>query len=472
MPGRGAEFHDRVVIVPRRLRPEGFPAGMSTPPNPPSTPSGPPTEPAGTPASEAAPIPAPAQPLSLDKAPAVTPPQPVIPAPTADPAELADAVPTDSAPTGAVPAAAEPADGVPVDAVPTDALPTAAVPAGTAPADVAAADTAPADATPGSFAPVTPAPAAAAPPAPAWGAPYGAPGAPGAPAPGNPWATPVGGPAGGYPGGPQGPGFPAPPPASNGLAVAALLLGLFGIFVGLVPFFFWAGALLAVTGVGIGIAAVLNSRRGAPRAALAAVGTALSVLALGASVGGWFITAAVFDRIDRNVAANRSDDEYDYGYDDDYEPRTPSAPATPTPKPSPSDIPGQTSALAWGQTYTYEDGIQVTVQGVTPYKPSSTAYPPEARNANAVKVTVKIANNSGSALDVNLVLPHARDDQGVEAEMAFDGSVPKMFKGSVLAGESMTGTFAFVVPKGTKSLHFEIAPGTPYDDAIWSGPIG
>ncbi|MDD9381556.1 DUF4352 domain-containing protein [Streptomyces sp. ZAF1911] len=247
---------------------------------------------------------------------------------------------------------------------------------------------------------------------------------------------------------------------------------MFGIFVGLVPFFFWAGALLAVTGVGIGIAAVLKSRRGAPRAALAAVGTALSVLALGASVGGWFITVAVFDRIDRNVTANRSDDEYDYGYDDDYGTRAPSAPASPTPKPSPSDIPGQTSALAWGQTYTYEDGIQVTVQGATPYKPSSTAYPPEARNANAVKVTVKIANNSGSALDVNLVLPHARDDQGVEAEMAFDGSVPKMFKGSVLAGESMTGTFAFVVPKGTKSLHFEIAPGTPYDDAIWSGPIG
>ncbi|MER5486163.1 DUF4190 domain-containing protein [Streptomyces sp. NPDC002812] len=432
---------------------------MSTPPNPPSTPSGPPTEPAGTPASEAAPIPAPAQPLSLDKAPAVTPPQPLTPAPTTDPAEPADAAP----------AAAEdavPTDTVPTDAAPADAVPTDAVPAGTAPAAAT-----PADAAPGAFAPVTPAPAAAAAPTtPVWGTPYGAPGAP-APAPGNPWATPVGGSAGGYPGGPQAPGFPAPPPAANGLAVAALLLGVFGIFVGLVPFFFWAGALLAVTGVGIGIAAVLKSRRGAPRATLAAVGTALSVLALGASVGGWFITSAVFDRIDRNVAANRSDDEYDYGYED-YEPRTPSAPASPTPKPSPSDVPGKTSALAWGKPYTYEDGVQVTVQGATPYKPSSTAYPPEARNGNAVKVTVKIVNNSGAALDVSLALPHARDDQGTEAEMAFDGSVPKMFKGSVMAGESMTGTFAFVVPEGTKSLHFEIAPGTKYDDAIWSGPIG
>lgn len=406
---------------------------MSTPPNPPSTPSGPPTEPAGTPAPEAAPIPAPAQPLSLDKPRALTPSQPLTPAP---PLTDAPAEPADAAPAPAAGAAAP----------------------GAAPAPAPA---------PGAFAPVTPAPAAAtAPPAAAWGAPYGAPGAPGAPAPANPWATP----AGGYPGGPQAPGFPPPPPAANGLAVAALLLGLFGIFVGLIPFFFWAGALLALTGVGLGIAAVLKARRGAPRGTMAVFGTVLGILGLGASVGGWFFTADVIDRIDRNISDARSGDGYEFDYDSELQ--YPSAPASPTPKPSPSDIPGKTSALAWGKPYTYEDGVQVTVQSAVPYKPSSTAYPAEARNANGVKVTVKIVNNSGAALDVSLALPHARDDQGTEAEMAFDGSVPKMFKGSVMAGESMTGTFAFVVPKGTKSLHFEIAPGSKYDDAIWSGPIG
>lgn len=187
---------------------------------------------------------------------------------------------------------------------------------------------------------------------------------------------------------------------------------------------------------------------------------------------------SVIERIDKEVADNRSRDDYDYDYDDyddDYDSdgsATPGAPASPAPKPSPSDIPGKTSALAWGAPYAYEDGVQVTVKRAVAYKPSSTAYPPEARNGNAVKVTVKIVNNSGAALDVSLALPHARDDQGTEAEMAFDGSVPKMFKGSVMAGESMTGTFAFVVPEGTKSLHFEISPGTEYDDAIWSGPIG
>ncbi|MFD6890480.1 DUF4352 domain-containing protein [Streptomyces sp. NPDC059957] len=448
---------------------------MSTPPNPPSTPSGPPTEPAGTPISEATPIPAPAQPLSLEKLPALAPPQPLTPPPAlteppAQPADAAQAQPTDAVPAQPADAvAAQPADAVP--AQPSDAAPAQ-------PADAVAAqpsDSAPmgAPAVPGSFAPVNPAPvAAAAPPAPAWGAPYGA---PGAPAPGNPWATPSGGYAGGYPGypgGPQGPGFPPPPAATNGLAVAALLLGLFGIFVGLVPFFFWAGALLALTGVGIGIAAVVRARRGAPRATLAAVGTALSLLGLGASAGGWFITTSVIDKIDRNLADSR---DYEYNYDD-YDLPTPDAPASPTPKaspsPSPSDIPGVTSALAWGVPYTYEDGVEVTVQRAVAYKPSSTAYPPKARNGNAVKVTVKIVNNSGAALDVNLALPNARDDQGTEAEMAFDASVPKMFKGSVMAGESMTGTFAFVVPKGTKSLHFEIAPGVDYDDAIWSGPIG
>ncbi|WP_327307016.1 DUF4190 domain-containing protein [Streptomyces sp. NBC_01298] len=413
---------------------------MSTPPNPPSTPSGPPTEPAGTPIPEAAaPIPAPAQPLSLDKPPALTPSQPLTPAPAL---------------TGT--AAENPAEH---PAEPADAVPAAPAPA-SAPA-------------PGAFAPVTPAPAAAAaPPAPAWGAPYGAPGAPGAPGPGNPWAAPGDGYGAGYPGGPQMPGFPPPPPATNGLAVAALLLGVFGIFVGLIPFFFWAGALLAVTGVGLGIAGVVKSRKGAPRGTMAAIGTALAVLGLAASVGGWFITTRVIDEIDQTIADNRSRYESDYDSDYDYESDSPATPTAPAPKPSPSDIPGRTSALAWGKPYTYPDGVQVTVQSAVPYKPSSTAIPEEARDGNAVKVKVKIVNNSGAALDVSLSLPNARDDQGTEAEMLFDGSVPKMFKGSVLAGESMTGTFAFIVPEGTKSLHFEIAPGTEYDEAIWSGPIG
>ncbi|MCX4777992.1 DUF4190 domain-containing protein [Streptomyces sp. NBC_01264] len=429
---------------------------MSTPPNPPSTPSGPPTEPAGTPVPETARIPAPAQPLSLEKPPA----EPA----DAVPAEPADAVPgpapvaVAAEPTNAVPA--EPADAVPAPApAAIPAEPTNAVPAAPAPA-------------PGSFAPVTPAPAAATtPPAPVWGAPYGAPGAPGGPAPasGNPWAAP--GYGAGYPGGPHAPGFPPPPPATNGPAVAALLLGLFGIFVGLVPFFFWAGALLALTGVGLGIAAVVKSRRGAPRATMAAVGTALAVLGLGASVGGWFITAHVIHKIDETVADNRARYDYDDDYDYDYDYAEPSAPA-PKPSPSPTDTPGITSALAWGTPYTYKNGVQVTVQSAVPYTPSSTAAPKEARNGNAVKVKVKIVNNSGTALDVSLSLPHARDDQGTEAEMVFDGSVPKLFDGSVLAGESMTGTFAFLVPEGTKSLHFEIAPGIDYDDAIWSGPIG
>ncbi|WP_405493496.1 DUF4352 domain-containing protein [Streptomyces sp. NBC_00096] len=426
---------------------------MSTPPNPPSTPSGPPTEPAGTPAPPAAPIPAPARPLSLEKPPAEAPPE--IPAPAeasaAAPAEAPAPAPAEApapAPTLAeAPAAAEapaPATAQPAAPAP-EATPVPAAP-------------------PGSFAPVTP---AAAPPPP-YGAPYGAPGAHGAQAPGNPWATP----AAGYPA-PHAAGFPPPPPATNGLAVAALLLGLFGIFVGLIPFFFWAGALLALTGLGLGIAAVVRSRRGAPRATLAAVGTAISLLAIGASVGGWFITTSVIDKIDKKVAEERRNGGYDSGYEDyDDAPTLPGTPARPTPKSAPSEVPGKTSALPWGNSFVYPDGVELTVEGATPYTPSSTAYPPEARNGNAVKVKAKITNKSAATLDVSLALPHARDDKGSEAAMVFDGSAAKMFKGSLLAGESMTATFVFSVPEDTKSLHFELSPGTQYDDAIWSGPIG
>ncbi|MET9466312.1 DUF4352 domain-containing protein [Streptomyces sp. NPDC006544] len=399
---------------------------MSTPPNPPSTPSVPPTEPTGTPAPEAASIPEPAQPLSLAKPPAAPEPAPVTAA--------------EPRPEGA-PDQAPAADQAAAQAqVPTpDQAPAPATPAAPAQAPVTPA-------APAAFAPVTPAPPAA-PGGPAYGAPYGAPGAPA-----NLWAAP----GGSYP------GHPGPPPATNGMAVAALVFGIVGILLGLVPFLFWAGALLALVGLGLGIAAVVRSRGGAPRGAMAVAGTVLALVGLGASVGGYFITRSVVDRIDAKISDDRR-------HEDDG-PVFPSNPPLPTqkPSPSPSQVPGLTSALPFGQTFTYPSGVEVKVSQPKKYVTDSEYI----KVGNAVEVTLTVTNNSTETLNIIYAVPNLRDEQGLAGKLVFDGEMPKMIKGDILPGASATGVIAYEVPKGTSTLTADITPGGRLPSVKYSGPIG
>ncbi|MGW5850329.1 DUF4352 domain-containing protein [Streptomyces sp. NPDC055254] len=416
---------------------------MSTPPNPHSTP----TEPAGTPVPEAVSIPAPAQPPSFDKAPA--------PAPTSSPA------PEDAAPASApAPAPVPSPSPAPGDAAPASAPAPAPAPfAASAPAPSPFAAPTPENPARSPFAP--PAPGAQAPQAPAYGAVPGGPGAPGGPGgPGNPWAQP--GP--GY-GGPGYPGYPPAAQPNNGLAIAALVLGIVAILVGITPFFFWAGALLGLTGLGLGIGGLVRARKGAPRKQMAVAGIVLGALSLGASAGGFFITAAFVKEVDKEI-----DKQIDAS--DIYPSYTPPGSKS-SPKASPSDIPGKTSALEWGKPFVYDDGVELVVAGASPQSIGKNAYPTE-RVGRGVKVTVTIANKSSAAIDVSSALPNARDDKGNEVEMVFDGNLPKLFKGSVLPGQSATASFLFDVPEDSKGLHFEMSPGSlaDYDDAIWNGPIG
>ncbi|KOY59297.1 DUF4352 domain-containing protein [Streptomyces sp. XY332] len=436
---------------------------MSTPPNPPSSPSGPPTEPAGTPIPEPAPAPSapePAQPLplSLQKSP-VPEPEPT-PEPAAEPAP-------EPAPTPEPEARPEPAPAPeptpepqpqPVPAPTPEPQPEpvpAPVPAPApqpAPAPVDAfAPPAPADA----FAPPT-APQFAAPPAPSFGAPV-PPGGPGAPVPpGNPWGAHAGPGAG--PGNPW--GTPAPSTATNGLAVAALVIGIAAVVVGLIPFVFWLGSLLAVIGIGIGIGALVRASDGAGRKTMAVVGTVLAVLGFGASVGGFLLTGLVIER-----AGDRLDDDWDPPAD--LRRSTPPVPKA-SPMPSPSQVPGMTTPLPFGETYTYPNGIKVTLSTPKKYV-TKNKY---SQVGNAVEMTLTITNGSSAAHNVIYAMPNVRDEKGMTAKLVFDGDVPKMIKGDILPGESASGVVAFEVPEGTERISADISPGIMMPNAKFSGSIG
>ncbi|MCX5179638.1 hypothetical protein [Streptomyces virginiae] len=403
---------------------------MSTPPNPPSNPVGPPTEPAGTPIPESPEISgapgtdsvpaAPAQPLSLDKTPAApaTPEAPETPAAPQAPATPAVA----PAPEASAAATPEPAPAPSAFAPPASA-----------------------------FAP--PAPPAAA----GFGGGFSAPDFPGAPAaPGNQWGAPTPG----YPGAPY-PGYPQAAPTSNGLAVASLVTGGLGIILGIIPFFFWAGTLIAAVGLGLGIGGVVRANKGAPNKSMAVVGTVLSVLGLFASVGGLFLTVLVVDKADSRADRQVEEDRRANG-------RRPGG--DPSESAAPTQVPGLTSALPFGESFTYPNGITVTLSVPTKYEPKDAYSRKQVKNA--VQLTVTITNNSNTPYEVGYARPNVRDDHGMTADEVYDGSLPKAIRGSIMPGETAGGVEAFELPEGTKSITADIRPGLLGDDVKYAGPIG
>ncbi|MGW7441373.1 DUF4190 domain-containing protein [Streptomyces sp. NPDC054849] len=336
---------------------------------------------------------------------------------------------------------------------------TPAVPAAPAPAPV-----------PSPFAPPTPAAAyfgdAGAPGAP--GNPWAQPG-PGnpwtQPDPGNPWAQP--GPA--FDGSPYA-GYPQAPSTNNGLAVAAVIVAGFAILFGIMPFLFWAGALLAVMATGLGIAALRRAGKGAPNGTMALVGTVLGVVGLGASVGGFFLTASVLDEAGKDDAEAAISEER-HGLGGPYPSREP----WPTASPSPTQVPGLTSALPFGETFTYPNGVKVSLSAPKKYEPKGIIAREQVKNA--IQITITITNGSSAPHEVIYAVPNVRDDQGMTADLVFDsggsgGGVPKMVKGSILPGESASGIVAFEIPEGTKSITADIAAGTLLDDVMYAGPLG
>lgn len=115
--------------------------------------------------------------------------------------------------------------------------------------------------------PAPPPPAAAGPPPP--------------PAPAPQWATPMS-------------AAPAAP-RSNGMAVAALVLGI----VGLMTFWtVWLGAILGILAIVFGIVGMNRAKQGAPNKGLAIAGLVLGILALGASLLWLAALVAIVDQAD------------------------------------------------------------------------------------------------------------------------------------------------------------------------------
>ncbi|MFJ3902184.1 DUF4190 domain-containing protein [Streptomyces sp. NPDC090025] len=260
------------------------------------------------------------------------------------------------------------------------------------------------------------------------------------------------------------PGAPQPPYAKpeNGLGVTALVLGIVGIVTGATPFLFWLGGILGLLALIFGIVGVSKAGKGrATNKGMAITGTILGGLAMLAAIV-WTVLIVTAVKEYTEALPETADDTSG----------RPSAPATPGTEASTTPTEAPATALKFGETHTYPDGIKVTVSKPKAYQPDSFAAGHKKGN-KAFKVAVTIVNGTDKPLDAVTALPDATDAQGRSADMVFDGShASDPFSNKILPGKSATADFTFSLsPAGAGELQIDLSPTIlEHESQTWTGP--
>lgn len=137
--------------------------------------------------------------------------------------------------------------------------------------------------------------------------------------------------------------------------------------------------------------------------------------------------------------------------------KTPAAPARKKP-----------TTAAYGDTYTYTDGLAINVSKVRMYTPDQYAAGTHPGD-EAVILTVKIINGAKKPFDTSLVGVDVKAGaDGAATEDIFDGTSGAGFSGTIVSGATATAKFAYDIPKGaTGKLDIEVQPDSGLEYASW-----
>lgn len=336
-------------------------------------------------------------------------------------------------------------------------------------------DPAPPDPAAAPFAPPAGAPADA-PQPPAYGTP--APSAPQAPvyAEPTPWAGPAAGygtghpqgqpPYGSAPGAPAAPPYGAPaygaPAPRTGMAIAALVVGILSFLLAWVPFVGWLGVVGGVVAVVLGVLVVTGAARGVRG------GRGMGVTGL--VVGGLAVVLGLVLQVVYVSVIDQFTEEYDrqmslsQGLEDSLE-----GPAAEQDAP-PAEDADATDPLEdyarFGESYTYDDGIELAVGAAGPYTPSDTSAGAEGFE-QFVRFDVTIVNGSDVEFDPSMVLT-SMTSGGTSASEIFDSA--NGLEGSpmtaVLPGQTVTFPVAYAVTDPA-DLTLEVMLDWEHDDAVF-----
>ncbi|MFG2395938.1 DUF4190 domain-containing protein [Streptomyces lydicus] len=238
----------------------------------------------------------------------------------------------------------------------------------------------------------------------------------------------------------------------NGMGITALVLGLVGLVLGMFLILFWISWLPALLALIFGAIGVNQARKGlATNKAMAVSGLVMGILGLLLAVGSAAFTV---------VAVKHVVDDARGKVKEAKEERKAAAAEE------------KARHLSFGESYTFGDGLKVTVAKPEPFTPDAFAHG-HAKGNKAVQVTVTVVNTGKERVSVETGLPDVNDADGASAELVIDGSGrQKVITGYVLPGRKAVGKYAFSLPPAAADrIEVEFSPDAMrWDDAYWSGP--
>ena len=144
----------------------------------------------------------------------------------------------------------------------------------------------------------------------------------------------------------------------------------------------------------------------------------------------------------------------------------------PTPTEEPSEEPEESEEeedpiLKFGQSHTWEDGMQVTIGKLEPFKPSDTAAFDED-DERFVKFHVIIKNGTKKRFDPSSFSTTAATGDR-DAEQVFDSAngVSGGPESKILPGRSKNFDIGYGIDRG-KDFVLEVAPGYDYEAALYA----
>ncbi|WP_457029168.1 DUF4190 domain-containing protein [Kitasatospora sp. P5_F3] len=318
------------------------------------------------------------------------------------------------------------------------------------------------------------------------------------PGDGNPWASPnpgqVPGPAPDAaapafpPAPPEGPGVPywQPYPAPvqqprNGLGIAAMVLGIVGALFGLALILFWLSwlpSLLAVIFGGIGLSL---ARKGlATNRAMALAGVILGVtgLLISAGTGAFFAVRVHQVNEDRRTYENEARARAEVAAKAAEEraakerERVEAELARIEAEKAKKAADEKARHLSFGESYTYADGLKVTMAKPEPYVPDG-FFGDIPKNSKIIEVRITVVNTGSEELSLyGSGSPFVKNTKGNLMYHVIDGSGRMQFLANAVApGQDSTALSAYALPNGgADPFYVEFHYGSK--TVTWTGSAG
>ncbi|WAZ25186.1 hypothetical protein STRCI_006662 [Streptomyces cinnabarinus] len=130
---------------------------------------------------------------------------------------------------------------------------------------------------------------------------------------------------------------------------------------------------------------------------------------------------------------------------------------------------GSGDAYGLTDTVAYDNDVEVSLSGFGRGVSSDYAAP---ENTPYVKFTIKVVNNSDATVDANqMTVNCAYGDEGKEGEAIYDDGLDGLPDTRILAGRSLSVTWACELPKKETFLQVEVAPDWESEESIFAGDV-